>query len=246
MVLASLLPLKKTWVGIRSTTVRAAEKYFLLIAALRKCCPFWIEESSISIKILNPFRVKVNPNNGGKVSCRHATTPKMSKLLGGYGQQPTSSPGHGGWQQPTLKADLSTWANGLVTGRYCWQTELCVPCSTSEDTALAALHRSSQHLRILRTSDFPEVSQNSPQQPGEARREENPALRDDDHDIGGTKGLRRRSFIGELAPSEHNKRLLFSETDCLPVLRGLNRSKPVHGERQASARVQTHGSSTSS
>jgi hypothetical protein len=30
------------------------------------------------------------------------------------------------------------------------------------------------------------------------------------------------------------------------VLRGLNRSKPVHGERQASARVQTHGSSTSS
>ena len=65
----------------------------------------------------------------------------LSKLLGGYGQQPTSSPGHGGWQQPTLKADLSTWANGLVTGRYCWQTELCVPCSTSEDTALAALQR---------------------------------------------------------------------------------------------------------
>ena len=60
----------------------------------------------------------------------------------GYGQQPTSSPGHGGWQQPTLKADLITWANGLVTGRYCWQTELCVPCSTSENTVLAALsHR---------------------------------------------------------------------------------------------------------
>jgi hypothetical protein len=108
-------------------------------AARRKFCPFWIEETSISIKILNPFRVKVNPNK--RFSCRHATTPKMSKLLGGYGQQPTSSPGHGGWQQPTLKADLSTWANGLVTGRYCWQTELCVPCSTSEDTALAALQR---------------------------------------------------------------------------------------------------------
>jgi hypothetical protein len=42
----------------------------------------------------------------------------MSKLLGGYGQQPTSSLGHGGWQQPTLEADLSTWANGLVTGRH--------------------------------------------------------------------------------------------------------------------------------
>ena len=101
--------------------------------------PFLDRRKQYSIKILNPFRVKVNPNK--RFSCRHATTPKMSKLLGGYGQQPTSSPGHGGWQQPTLKADLSTWANGLVTGRYCWQTELCVPCSTSEDTALAALQR---------------------------------------------------------------------------------------------------------
>ena len=31
-------------------------------AARRKFCPFWIEETSISIKILNPFRVKGNPN----------------------------------------------------------------------------------------------------------------------------------------------------------------------------------------
>jgi hypothetical protein len=86
---------------------------------------------------------------------------------------------------------------------------------------------------------------NSQEKRGE-RRSENPALRDDDHDIGGTKGLRRRSFIGELAPLEHNKRLLFSESDCLAVLRGLNRSRPVHGESQASAREQTQGSSTSS
>ena len=74
-------------------------------------------------------------------TCDNPQNEQAAGWVAGCGPQPTSSPDHGGWHQPTLKADLSTWANGLVTGRYCWQTELCVPCSTSEDTALAALQR---------------------------------------------------------------------------------------------------------
>ena len=39
-------------------------------AARRKFCPFWIEETSISIKILNPFRVKVTLINNCSLTFR--------------------------------------------------------------------------------------------------------------------------------------------------------------------------------